>query len=197
MKKVVQDLSWRRCLPDCDWRMGTLTHCACGWSYCWVCGWSYRWAWPLGWKSESWMPYLWVIKSWMTDFTLLCRIYLNYNLIWKVLVALNSWVLSCGSSFLPIFSTRYITLTEFIGHICYTIRLKSDPQTLFDNLTNDCSPTQCTKYMDMNQYKDSYECNIFMSEMQEVSFINNITEIKEPSCINKVTEIQDQTWAVV
>lgn len=106
MEEVVQDLSWRRCLPDCDWRMGTLTHCACGWSYCWVCGWSYRWAWPLGWKSESWMPYLWVIKSWMTDFTLLCRIYLNYNLIWKVLVALNSWVLSCGSSFLLIFSTK-------------------------------------------------------------------------------------------
>lgn len=226
MEEVVQDLSWRRCLPDCDWRMGTLTHCACGWSYCWVCGWSYRWAWPLGWKSESWMPYLWVIKSWMTDFTLLCTIYLNYNLIWKVLVALNSWVSSCGSSFLLIFSTRYITMMEFIGHICYTIRLKSDSlicslnkntsylsrfkrsvfipidlswewQTLFDNLTNDCSPTQCTKYMDTNKYKDSYKCNIYMSEMQEVSFINKVTEIQEPSCINKVTEMQDQTWAVV
>lgn len=36
-----------------------------------------------------------------------------------------------------------------------------------------------------------------MSEMQEVSFINKVTEIKEPSCINKVTEMQDQTWAVV
>lgn len=36
-----------------------------------------------------------------------------------------------------------------------------------------------------------------MPEMQEVSFINKVTEIQEPSCINKVTEMQDQTWAVV
>lgn len=117
---------WRRCLLDCDWRMGILIYCVCGWSYCWVCGWSYYWVWLLGWKSESWMFYLWVIKSWMIDFILLCRIYLNYNLIWKVLVVLNSWVYSCGSSFFLIFSIRYIILTEFIGYICYIIRIKLD-----------------------------------------------------------------------